>query len=102
LAADEKTKAIKEFQSVCIQHLEQLQDEGQIMYDRIKKSKSTESIYLYKDKKRILRISSHPGSLKKPNCNNSIIIKSEDVETKLDATIIKITAPETVTANNVS
>lgn len=87
LAEIEKMKSKQEFQTSCIEHIENLYNDGQIDYDRIKRSKSTESVYIYKGKKRILRISTHSSPLKNCNYENSIIIKPEEVETKLDETI---------------
>jgi hypothetical protein len=79
LAETTKEQAMRQFQTVCEERVAQLQNDGKIEYDRIKRSKSTESIYLYRDKKRILRISTHP-SYTKINYGDSIIIKPEEVE----------------------
>ncbi|MDR1917699.1 MAG: hypothetical protein LBQ05_01800 [Christensenellaceae bacterium] len=74
----EKKLKIKNFQTACEERLEQLRNDGRIDYDVLKKSKSTESVYVYNGKKRILRISTHQSYLK--DCiEKSIIIKPDKV-----------------------
>jgi hypothetical protein len=72
-----KMKMIKLFQNSCLTRLEQLKNDGKIDYDKLKNSKSTESVYLYKGKRRILRISTHPSYLKSCNDNSIIITQGE-------------------------
>jgi hypothetical protein len=84
LAERKKAEEKAKFQNDCAEHLEQLQSDGIIDYDKLKNSKSTESVYAYKGKKRILRISTHPSYIK--NLENSIIIKPDEIE-KIDIII---------------
>jgi hypothetical protein len=78
----EEKKRLKEmqvFRHEVIKKMEELRNEGIVNYDRIIESKSTASVYLYKGKKRILRISTHPSYLK--NCKDiSLIIPKEETD----------------------
>jgi hypothetical protein len=68
------------FQENCRVKLEQLKQDGKIEYDELKFSRGTESVYAYnKEKKCVLRVSTHISHLKNANMN-SVIIKPEDIE----------------------
>jgi hypothetical protein len=73
-AAEQKQKIRLKF----IDKVEELRGEGEIDFDRIIESKSTESVYFYKGRKRVLRISTHPSYLK--SCKNSLIVKPEEID----------------------